>query len=147
LSFPSGHSSFSMYCMLYLILYLQARVTCQAVTLVRPLAQLIFFCLGFFTCLSRISDYKHHWSDVLSGSVLGMVVCVLVVLCVSDFGQALRIRGTFCRADHDVLVPSVNQTAEESPETLYNGRSLQESQPSRQTSNLSHTVKIEQLEV
>ncbi|BFY99222.1 hypothetical protein BsWGS_02262 [Bradybaena similaris] len=147
LSFPSGHSSFSMYCMLYLILYLEARLSCQAVTLVRPLSQLFCFCLGFFTCLSRISDYKHHWSDVLSGSVLGMVVCILVVLSVSDFGHVLRIRASICKADNGVLAASVNHTVEEEPDTHYNGRPLQDSQPSRQTSNLSHIVKIEQLDL
>lgn len=29
--------------------------------------------------MSRISDYKHHWSDVLAGATLGVVNAVLVV--------------------------------------------------------------------
>ncbi|GFS00332.1 phospholipid phosphatase 1 [Elysia marginata] len=74
LSFPSGHSSFAVYCAVYLILYLEGRLACRTIVLAKPVTQLIIFALAFFTCLSRISDYKHHWSDVLAGAVLGAAV-------------------------------------------------------------------------
>ena len=37
------------------------------------------FSMAWFTCLSRISDYKHHWSDVLGGATVGALSAVIVV--------------------------------------------------------------------
>ncbi|KAK7078783.1 Catalytic activity protein [Halocaridina rubra] len=84
LSFPSGHASFSAYTMIYLVIYLQVRFRFRAPELLRPFLQFICLLLTFYTSLSRISDYKHHWSDVLSGFVLGAVVAVLIAVYFSD---------------------------------------------------------------
>ncbi|XP_007486378.1 phospholipid phosphatase 1 isoform X2 [Monodelphis domestica] len=85
LSFYSGHSSFSMYCMLFLALYLQARMKADWARLLRPTLQFAFIALSIYVGLSRVSDYKHHWSDVLTGLIQGAVVAILVVILVSDF--------------------------------------------------------------
>lgn len=34
--------------------------------------------------MSRVSDYKHHWSDVLAGLAQGSSVAILVAVFVSD---------------------------------------------------------------
>ncbi|OQR79813.1 putative phosphatidate phosphatase-like [Tropilaelaps mercedesae] len=80
LSFPSGHSSFSMFCMLWTVLYLQKRLTvsCVNIQAFKLFVQSLFFYLAWFTAMSRISDYKHHWSDVLVGMLVGATVCVTV---------------------------------------------------------------------
>ncbi|RUS83344.1 hypothetical protein EGW08_008891 [Elysia chlorotica] len=93
LSFPSGHSSFAIYSAVYLILYLEGRIACRTVVLAKPVVQLFVFALAFFTCLSRISDYKHHWSDVFAGGVLGAAVSTSVVLSLTHFGK------TLCKSD------------------------------------------------
>ncbi|XP_068562854.1 phospholipid phosphatase 1 isoform X2 [Cebidichthys violaceus] len=85
LSFYSGHSSFSMYCMLFLALYLQARLQVEWARLLRPTIQFFLIAASVFTGLSRVSDYKHHWSDVLTGLLQGALMALLVVFCVSDF--------------------------------------------------------------
>ncbi|XP_061732582.1 phospholipid phosphatase 1 isoform X1 [Nerophis ophidion] len=85
LSFYSGHSSFSMYCMLFLALYLQARLQVDWARLLRPTLQFFLIAASVYTCLSRVSDYKHHWSDVLAGLLQGALMAILVVFCVSDF--------------------------------------------------------------
>ncbi|KAI5099547.1 phospholipid phosphatase 1 isoform X2 [Silurus meridionalis] len=85
LSFYSGHSSFSMYCMLFLALYLQARMKDEWARLLRPTVQFFLIAASIYTGLSRVSDYKHHWSDVLTGLIQGAVMALLVVFFVSDF--------------------------------------------------------------
>ncbi|XP_075445286.1 phospholipid phosphatase 1 isoform X3 [Ascaphus truei] len=85
LSFYSGHSSFSMYCMLFLALYLQSRMKGDWARLVRPTLQFALVAVSVYVGLSRVSDYKHHWSDVLTGLIQGAIVAVLIVVYVSDF--------------------------------------------------------------
>lgn len=90
LSFPSGHSSFSFYCMVYLAIYLQKSFTWGGSKLLKPLLQFICLSMAFGTALSRVSDYKHHWSDVLAGSLLGTSVALLVAYFVSDLCNKKR---------------------------------------------------------
>ena len=60
-------------------LYLQSRLTWRGSRLLRYFIQAVVFYAATYVCTSRISDYKHHWSDVLSGAVLGTVIALLVV--------------------------------------------------------------------
>uniref|UniRef100_A0A3P9LPS9 Phospholipid phosphatase 1 n=1 Tax=Oryzias latipes TaxID=8090 RepID=A0A3P9LPS9_ORYLA len=85
LSFYSGHSSFSMYCMIFLVFYTQARLNSRWARLFRPTLQFFLVVTAVYVGLSRVSDYKHHWSDVLMGLLLGGSVAVFTVFCVSDF--------------------------------------------------------------
>ena len=38
------------------------------------------FCYAWYCALTRVSDYKHHPTDVLAGGVLGSLVAVSVAL-------------------------------------------------------------------
>ncbi|KAJ8779689.1 hypothetical protein J1605_012573 [Eschrichtius robustus] len=78
-SFFSGHASFSMYTMLYLVLYLQARFTWRGARLLRPLLQFTLIMMAFYTGLSRVSDHKHHPSDVLAGFAQGALVACCIM--------------------------------------------------------------------
>uniref|UniRef100_A0A1B0AHS6 Phosphatidic acid phosphatase type 2/haloperoxidase domain-containing protein n=1 Tax=Glossina pallidipes TaxID=7398 RepID=A0A1B0AHS6_GLOPL len=84
LSFPSGHSSFSFFTMVYLAMYLQSRMTWQGSKLLRHFLQFCFIMVAWYTALSRVSDYKHHWSDVLAGTVIGSLLAIVVANYVSD---------------------------------------------------------------
>ncbi|KAJ1524106.1 hypothetical protein ONE63_010642 [Megalurothrips usitatus] len=84
LSFPSGHSSFSAYTMLFLVCYVQSRMTFKGSKLLKHGIQFICLMLSWATAMSRISNYKHHWSDVLCGLLIGSVVAILTVVYVSD---------------------------------------------------------------
>lgn len=83
-SFFSGHASFSMYTMLYLAFYLQSRFTWRGARLLRPLVQFTLLMMAFYTGLSRVSDHKHHPTDVLAGFVQGALVAYCIVYYVSD---------------------------------------------------------------
>ncbi|XP_005999540.1 phospholipid phosphatase 2 [Latimeria chalumnae] len=85
LSFYSGHSSFGMYCMVFLALYVQARLIAEWARLLRPTIQFFLIAFAIYVGYTRVSDYKHHWSDVLVGLIQGAVIAVLIVKYVSDF--------------------------------------------------------------
>ncbi|KAL5006716.1 hypothetical protein ScPMuIL_015522 [Solemya velum] len=77
LSFPSGHASFSVYTMVFNMLYLQSRFNFKYSMLFKPFLQLLLFYMAFYTCLSRIFNNKHHWSDVLVGALIGVVAAFI----------------------------------------------------------------------
>lgn len=85
LSFYSGHSSFGMYCMLFLALYVQARLVAKWARLLRPTIQFFLVAFAVYVGYTRVSDYKHHWSDVLVGLLQGALIAMLNVRFVSDF--------------------------------------------------------------
>ncbi|PAA82575.1 hypothetical protein BOX15_Mlig009350g2 [Macrostomum lignano] len=80
LSFPSGHSSHSIYMTLFAALYMQSRFTFAKGHAVKWLLQSFVLVWGLAVCASRVSDYKHHWSDVLGGGLIGAAVALLVCL-------------------------------------------------------------------
>ncbi|XP_060702276.1 phospholipid phosphatase 2-like [Hemiscyllium ocellatum] len=85
LSFYSGHSSFGMYCVVFISLYLQVRLHVKWARLLRPTIQFFLLTFAIYVGYTRISDYRHHWSDVLVGFLQGAIVAILIVRYVSDF--------------------------------------------------------------
>ncbi|GBM62502.1 Putative phosphatidate phosphatase [Araneus ventricosus] len=79
LSFPSGHSSFAIYAVLFSVIYLHKCLICPHSKLLRPAVQFILFLMGAYTAVSRIGDNKHHWSDVVGGLTLGSIIAVLML--------------------------------------------------------------------
>ncbi|XP_055090203.1 phospholipid phosphatase 2-like isoform X2 [Symphalangus syndactylus] len=88
LSFYSGHSSFGMYCMMFLALYVQARLCWKWARLLRPTVQFFLVAFALYVGYNRVSDYKHHWSDVLVGLLQGALVAGLTVRYISVFFKA-----------------------------------------------------------
>ncbi|KAJ0173961.1 hypothetical protein K1T71_010107 [Dendrolimus kikuchii] len=80
-SFMSGHSSWAAYTMFYLALYLEKRMVWKATRVLRHTLQFVVVMLSWFTALSRVSDYKHHWSDVLAGYSVGIIFAVIMYNC------------------------------------------------------------------
>ncbi|XP_041985000.1 putative phosphatidate phosphatase [Aricia agestis] len=97
LSFPSGHSSFSAYTMFYFSIYLQKRFLWRGSKLLRHGIQFLLIMLAWYTVMTRVSDYKHHWSDVLAGFSIGLLYAIVVYAFVSD----LRKSGRRATINHD----------------------------------------------
>ncbi|XP_077576031.1 phospholipid phosphatase 3-like isoform X2 [Stigmatopora nigra] len=83
-SFFSGHASFAMYTMLYLVFYLEARLTWSEARILRPVLQFFLFLLAVYTGLTRVSDNRHHPSDVLFGHLLGALTAYWVAFYISS---------------------------------------------------------------
>jgi len=80
LSFPSGHSSFSAFLMVFLALYIEAKLVLPKTSkFLKPFIQSVLILMALYTGFSRVSDYKHHWSDVLAGLFLGTSVAFVTI--------------------------------------------------------------------
>uniref|UniRef100_A0A3Q3IVN7 Phosphatidic acid phosphatase type 2/haloperoxidase domain-containing protein n=1 Tax=Monopterus albus TaxID=43700 RepID=A0A3Q3IVN7_MONAL len=89
--------------------YLQSRFTWHGARLLRPLTQFTLIMMSFYTGLSRVSDHKHHPTDVLAGFVQGALVAYCVAFFVSDLfkpkGRCSALSSTPVKKD---LVPPVD---------------------------------------
>jgi membrane-associated phospholipid phosphatase len=88
--------------MLYLIIYIQARLVLYTLRFIKPLLQITAFLAAFVTCISRISDHHHRGSDVIGGIVVGSIVALFITLVVSRVLWYYRTKTDY----HDIeLIP------------------------------------------
>lgn len=112
LSWPSGHSSFGMFSMLYAAIYLHARGAEFLDYLLIPVLQFFLVTLGFLTALSRISNYKHHPVDVFSGAVLGVFMAVSVTMAIGRFRRLPKFISQYQYFNVRMQAPPGGQDAE-----------------------------------
>nr|ACK36974.1 phosphatidic acid phosphatase type 2C isoform 2 [Sus scrofa] len=68
-----------------ILLYVQARLCWKWARLLRPTVQFFLVAFALYVGYTRVSDHKHHWSDVLVGLLQGALVASLTVRYISDF--------------------------------------------------------------
>ena len=106
LSFYSGHASFSFYVAAYISLYLRARLYRPIFSqLIIPAIQFFLFFGAAFVAFSRISDYKHHWSDVLVGSIAGTSIGFINALYIAEVFKRREIPAAHDSACQFGLIP------------------------------------------
>lgn len=81
-SFPSGHTSWSFAGLGFLSWYLAGKITVfDRRGHVAKLCIVLFpLLVAAMIAISRVDDYWHHWQDVCTGGVLGMVVASVCYL-------------------------------------------------------------------
>lgn len=109
-SFPSGHASIFFYAMVYLAIYLQAALSTRASKLLKHLLQFIFIMFAWYVALTRISDYWHHWSDVVAGTILGSLTAFVVAVYVAHIFVRKPARSNSNVAPKPPAKPSASPT-------------------------------------
>ncbi|KAM0858453.1 hypothetical protein ACQ4PT_047837 [Festuca glaucescens] len=81
-SFPSGHSSWSFAGLGFLSWYLAGKITAfdRRGHIAKLCVVILPLLLAALVATSRVDDYWHHWQDVFTGGILGMVVASICYL-------------------------------------------------------------------
>lgn len=83
-SFPSGHASTSFTGMVFLALFLDAllahgtRPSRTSTRALRLLSCTVCISLALHIAIGRIADHRHHPTDVLAGTFLGIIIALMV---------------------------------------------------------------------
>ena len=141
LSFLSGHSSFSFYCAMFIIIYIQARlsnfppclsnarvrVTYKVLKILKPFIQFSLIILAFWISLTRISDYFHHPLDVATGALIGILFALVTITIIGDI---------FNKKKHS---PFFNYNQKDAQQSSFYSNLMN---PSHSSRSLSHPVAI-----
>lgn len=98
--------------MMFLIFYVHKYWTKRELTFLTGLFKAFFFGIAMMTALSRVSDNMHHATDVIAGTVLGVLVAIGTIQCVRVFYSLSDPRRRLGNND----INNNNQEDEENPE-------------------------------
>ena len=76
LSFPSGHASFIVYNMVFLIFFFELKPYIPRG--IRSAVTLLFAIIGMLVAVTRLYDYKHHPNDLIGGSIIGLFTAIFI---------------------------------------------------------------------
>ncbi|XP_062872472.1 phospholipid phosphatase-related protein type 5a [Trichomycterus rosablanca] len=81
-SFPSKEAALGVYAALYTAMYVTCLVKSKGTHLAKPLFSLGLMCLAVLAGINRVVEYRNHWSDVITGFLIGGATAVFLVVCV-----------------------------------------------------------------
>uniref|UniRef100_A0A1A9VHG4 Phosphatidic acid phosphatase type 2/haloperoxidase domain-containing protein n=1 Tax=Glossina austeni TaxID=7395 RepID=A0A1A9VHG4_GLOAU len=95
-SFPSSYASTTTYAMAFIIMYLRTRFTTKH-ALWLQYCRLLLQCgcgmLAILVAVERLTSYRHHWSDVVFGGVIGATVaCIVIHMLLSNLFERVPIK-------------------------------------------------------
>lgn len=74
LSFPSGHASFIVYNMVYLMFFFELKPYIPRG--LRSGVTLLFALTGVLVAITRFFDYHHHPQDLIGGTIIGLMTAI-----------------------------------------------------------------------
>ncbi|XP_065359475.1 putative phosphatidate phosphatase [Calliphora vicina] len=98
-SFPSAHASTTAYAMLFLTIYFQARLQTGWLQLWRTLLQITCMMVSLLVSFERLISYRHHWTDVLAGLIIGYSMAAFMTHLVSQFFKKVPVKVRRIRED------------------------------------------------
>lgn len=135
-SFPSGHAALSVYTTIFLVWYLQNRLPNRTMFL-KPWLQCLISLWAVTCSLTRIGDNRHHWWDVLAGSIFGVIFSIVtVVLSCGKFQLATKSMSQACGDSMENGQISFNDKRHQSVKKLLNEPSIDLSE-GRELKNIS----------
>ncbi|XP_068893189.1 phospholipid phosphatase 1-like isoform X3 [Tenebrio molitor] len=115
-SFPSGHTSVSIFIALYCSYLIQIRIPSKSVsTLTKPFLIAVCLTWSLLCSLSRITDRRHHWWDVLGGAFLGICGALYTLSVLHSKERKERARNSLRRTSTSMtMLPEVKNKSAES---------------------------------
>lgn len=108
-SFPSGHSSVSVYGTIFMIWYLQCRAPKLRSCMILPVCQMLLATWAMFCSLSRIIDNRHHWWDVMAGATIGAITAFLTcTLSCKNFSNSKQDASSIAYKEHGIDLIETN---------------------------------------
>jgi len=91
-SFPSGHASTAFCGLIFLALYIHKVWNYRNIGLLPYVLETGCFGVAAYIGITRITDYRHHDTDVIAGAILGTVVAIIAFrYMVRSFKQTVSI--------------------------------------------------------
>lgn len=136
-SFPSGHTSLSAFVALFMMWYLSRAVQCSYSYFLTPVLQCPWAAFAIVCGLTRITDRRHHWWDVLAGFTLGVGVAIMLI-------QALSRSIRWNEDDDDSSVQSADHLGKDGVVNARNNTELH-SAPGSSSSSKNKRLSVRRL--